>query len=116
MNPSVLTDPDFSKTNGHFILDTDASTGHGIGAVLSQKQPDGTKRVPARGSRALHRHERNYATRLEMLAQVDLIDHFRYYFLVRTDHHDLEVVDFIQTTRGTGSTLAGKAPGLQIHC
>lgn len=96
MNPSVLTDPDFSKTNGHFILDTDASTGHGIGAVLSQKQPDGTERVLAYGSRALHCHERNYyATRLEMLALVDFIDPFRYYllgrnFLVRTDHHALK--------------------------
>ena len=91
MNPPVMTDPDFSKTNSHFILDTDASTGHGVGAVLSQKQPDGSKRVPAHGSRALHCHERNCcATRLEMLALVDLIDHFRYSFLVRTDHHALK--------------------------
>lgn len=52
-------------------------------------------RVVAYGSRALHRHERNYcATRLEMLALVDFIDHFRYYllgrkFLVRKDNHAL---------------------------
>ena len=96
VNPPVLAYPDFSKNSGHFILDTDASSGHRIGAVLSQKQPDGTERVLAYGSRALHRHERNYrATRLEMLALVDFIDHFRYYllgrnFLVRTDHHALQ--------------------------
>ena len=96
MNPPVLAYPDFSETSGQFILDTDASSGHGIGAVLSQIQSDGTERVLAYGSRALHCHERNYcATRLEMLALVDFIDHFRYYllgrkFLVRTDHHALK--------------------------
>ena len=96
MNPPVLAYPDFSETSGHFILDTDASSGHGIGAVLSQKQPDGTERVLAYGSRALHYHEKDYcATYLEMLALVDSIDHFRYYllgrnFLVRTDHHALK--------------------------
>ena len=96
VNPPVLAYPDFSENSGHFILDTDASSGHGIGAVLFQKQPDGTERVLAYRSRALHRHERNYcATRLEMLALVAFIDHFRYYllgrnFLVRTDHHALK--------------------------
>ena len=96
MKPPALAYPDFSKTSGHFILDTDTSSGHSIGAVLSQKQPDGTERVLAYGSRALHCHERNNcATRLEMLALVDFIDHFRYYllgrnFLVRTDHHALK--------------------------
>ena len=83
VNPPVLAYPDFSENSGHFILDTDASSGHGIGAVLSQKQSDGTERVLA------------CATRLEMLALVDFIDHFRYYllgrnFLVPTDHHALK--------------------------
>ena len=70
--------------NGQFIFDTDASSGSGIGAVPSQKQADGTERVIAYGSRALHRHVRNYcSTRLEMLALVDFINHFRYYLLGR---------------------------------
>ena len=42
VNLPVLAYPDFRENSGHFILDTDASSGHGIGAVLSQKQPDGT--------------------------------------------------------------------------
>ena len=94
-NPPVLAYPDFSIATGQFILDTDASSGSGIGAVLSQKQADGTERVIAYGSAALHRHERNYcATGLEILVLVDFIDHFHYYllgrkFLVWTDHHAL---------------------------
>ena len=49
-----------AETSSHFILDTDASSGHGSGAVLSQKQPDGTERVLAYGSHALYCHKRNY--------------------------------------------------------
>ena len=96
VNPPVLAYPNFDAEGGQFILDTDASTGQGIGAVLSQCQTDGTERVIAYGSRSLQPPERNYcATRLEMLALVDFIDHFRYYllgrkFLVRTDHQALQ--------------------------
>ncbi|KAL9970389.1 hypothetical protein ACROYT_G022754 [Oculina patagonica] len=91
----VLAYPDFSSDAGTFILDTDASQQLGIGAVLSQLQPDGAERAIAYGSRSLNDHEKNYcATRLEMLALVTYIDHFRYYLLgrrfrVRTDHHSL---------------------------
>ena len=93
VQPPVLAYPNFSASSGQFVLDTDASSGHGIGAVLSQRQVDGTERVVAYGSLTLHRHKRNYcATRLEMLALVEFIDHFRYYllgrkFLIRTYHH-----------------------------
>ena len=96
IHPPVLAYPDFSASSGWFVLDTDARGGHGIGAVLSQKQAVGTERVVAYGSRTLHHHERNFcATRLEMLALVEFIDHFRYYllgraFLVQTDHHALK--------------------------
>ena len=38
----VLGYPDFSPAAGSFIFDTDASQYLGIGAVLSQRQPDGT--------------------------------------------------------------------------
>ncbi|KAK3729021.1 hypothetical protein QZH41_002883 [Actinostola sp. cb2023] len=41
----VLAYPNFSTDAGRFILDTDASQQLGIGAVLSQLQPDGTERV-----------------------------------------------------------------------
>ena len=65
-----LAYPEFSPDAGLFVLDTDASQHLGIGAVLSQLQPDGTERVIAYGSSSLNEHEKNYcATQLEMLAQ-----------------------------------------------
>ena len=91
----ILAYPDFSEGSGEFILDTDASTKVGIGAVLSQKQRDGTERVIAYGSRSLHEPEKNYCvTRLEMLALVHFTDYYRYYllgrkFTARTDHNAL---------------------------
>jgi len=83
----VLAYPDFSANAGTFILDTDA--------ILSQVQPDGLEKFIAYGSRSLNDHERNYCTtRLEMLALVTYVDHFRYYLLgckfrIRTDHSSL---------------------------
>ena len=53
VQPPVLAYPDFNPDSGRFILDTDASTGHGIRSVLSQVQADGTEQVVAYGSRAL---------------------------------------------------------------
>ena len=46
----VLSYPDFSPDAGLFVLDIDASQHVGIGAVLSQLQPDGTESVIAYGS------------------------------------------------------------------
>ena len=67
----VLAYPDFSPDVGLFVLDTDASQHLGIGAVLSQLQPNGTEHVVAYGSRSLNEHEKNYCvTRLEILALV----------------------------------------------
>jgi hypothetical protein len=61
----VLAFADFSRT---FILKTDASF-DGLGAILSQKQPDGTVRVIAYGLRPSERNEANYSSfKLEMLA------------------------------------------------
>ena len=87
----VLSLPDFTK---QFILDTDASDS-GIGAVLSQKQHDGSECVIAYASRVLSKPERRYCvTRKELLAVVYFIKYFRPYllgkpFVLRTDHGSL---------------------------
>ena len=84
---SVLSHP---RTEGQFILDTDASD-EGIGAVLSQVQ-DGEERVLAFGSRTLTKTERNYCiTRRELLAVVYFVQQYKHFllgrhFLVRTDN------------------------------
>ena len=78
-----------------FVLDTDASQPLGIGTVLSRLQSNDTQRVKAYGSRSFNEQEKNYCgTRLEMLALVNCMDHFRYYlvgqkFRLRTDNHSL---------------------------
>ncbi|CAH8536658.1 unnamed protein product [Dicrocoelium dendriticum] len=90
----VLAFPDTRLSAGPFILDTDASN-TGIGAVLSQRTPDGKEPVIAYASRSLSQRERNYcATRKEMLALIFFIKQFRHYllgrkFIVRTDHQSL---------------------------
>ena len=87
--------PDFSPDAGLFVLDTDASKPLGIGAVLSRLQLNDTERVIPYVSRSLNEQEKNYCgTRLEMLALVNCMDHFRYYlvgqkFRLRTDNHSL---------------------------
>lgn len=84
----------FSRGNGIFILNTDASN-LGIGAVLSQEQ-DGNEKVIAYYSRAFSRTEKNYCvTRRELLAVVDSVKSFHHYlygrqFLVQTDHVSLK--------------------------
>ena len=72
----VLAYPDFSKP---FILETDAS-GAGLGAVLAQRQTDGTVRPVAYASRSLQGPEHNYGiTELEGLGVVWAVKHFRPY-------------------------------------
>ena len=84
----TLALPDWSQ---QFIIDTDASD-TGIGAVLSQRQSDGTEHVIGYASRLLTKCERNYCvTRKELLAVVSFLRHFRQYllgaaFTLRTDH------------------------------
>lgn len=87
----TLAFPDYDLP---FILDTDASD-VGIGAVLSQRQSNGSERVIAYASRTLSRPERRYCvTRRELLAVVTFIQQFRPYLLgrefqLRTDHGSL---------------------------
>ena len=87
----VLAFPNFDQ---EFILETDAS-GVGLGAILAQKQPDGTVQPTAYGSRTLQQHEKKYgATELEALGVVWAVKHFRHYLYghhchVLTDHEPL---------------------------
>jgi hypothetical protein len=87
----VLSFPDFAEP---FILETDAS-GAGMGAVLAQKQGDGTVRPIAYANRSLQPHEKNYGiTELEGLGVVWEVKQFRPYLYghrceVYTDHSAL---------------------------
>ena len=89
----TLAFPDYDFS---FILDTDASD-VGVGAVLSQRQRDGSERVIAYGSRTLSRPERRYCVtrrELHVLAVVTFVQQFRPYllgrdFLLHTDHGSL---------------------------
>ena len=88
--PPVLSYPMFGP-QCEFILETDAS-GVGLGAILAQKQVDGSTHPIAYASRTLDSHKRNYGiSELEMLALVWAMRYFRPYLLghhttVYTDH------------------------------
>ena len=97
--------PDFSPDAGLFVLDTDASQPLGIGAVLSRLQLNATERVIAYGSLSLNKQENYCGTRLEMLALVNYMDHFRYYLMgqkdrLRTDNHSLVWLMSFKSLRG----------------
>ena len=94
ISPPVLAYPSFDHP---FCLETDASI-KGIGAVLSQPQPDGFVHPIAYASRSLSAAERNYSiTELETLAVVWAIQHFNYYLYgqevtVFTDHSAVKAI------------------------
>ncbi len=106
VTPPVLAYPDFKSPpeEAPFILYTDAS-GHGVGAVLSQKQ-GGVERVIAYLSRALNKHEQNYAvSQREMLAVVWSITKLRHYlwgrpFTVVTDASSLTYLRGVKDPTG----------------
>ena len=90
MTAPILAFADYNKP---FLLETDVSK-DGLGAVLSQKQPDGQYHPITYGSRALTCHEKNYhLTKLEFLAlKWAVMEHFNEYlpyqsFLVRMDNN-----------------------------
>ena len=89
----------YANYKNPFILHTDAST-TGLGAVLSQKQADGTERVVAYASHSLNKAERNYdAHKLKFLAlKWAVTDQFHEYlygspkFDVFTDNNPLTYI------------------------
>ena len=90
----VLAYPSFDHD---FILETDASI-QGLGAVLSQKQCDGSTHPVAYASRALSSSEKRYGiTELETLAVVWAVSHFHYYLYghnvsIYTDHTAVQAI------------------------
>ena len=91
---SVLAYP---QVEDPFVLETDASI-LGLGAILSQQQPDGTSHPVVYASRSLNQAERNYEiTELETLAVVWAVTHFQVYLYgnrvrIYTDHSAVKVV------------------------
>ena len=83
----------FSKEQGIFILDTDASL-WGIGSVLSEEQ-NGVEKVIAFTSKTLNSAQQNYCTtKRELFAVVTFMRHFKHYllgrkFIIRIDHAPL---------------------------
>lgn len=83
----------FPTTEGHFILDTDASA-NGIVVVLSQIH-NGQECVISYAIKTLNQAEKRYCTtKREPLAIVYIVKHFNHYlwgrhFTVRTDHSSL---------------------------
>jgi len=109
----ILSCPDYAK---EFVIQTDAS-GYGIGAVLTQPDPDGEK-VICYLSRSLSKQERNYTTsERECLALVWAIEKLRPYiegvhFTVITDHYSLK---WLHSLKDPSGRLARWAVKLQQY-
>ena len=88
-----------------FVLETDAYI-HGLGAILTQKQPDGLLHPVAYASRALLPAERNYSiSELDTRAVVWAIQYFHAYLYghqvtVITDHSVVKAI--LQTPSANG--------------
>ena len=102
--PPVLAYPRFGP-DCYFILETDAST-VGLGAVVSQAQPDGDIHPITYASRSVDKHEKNYGiSELETLGLVWAVRYFRHYLLghpciVYTDH--AACLSILNTSRPSG--------------
>lgn len=90
----------------------------GIGAVLSQRYPDGSDCVIAYASRVLTKPEKNYCvTRKELLAVVTFLNYFQHYligkpFIIRTDCGTLT---WLQTFKSPEGQLARWLEKLQEY-
>ena len=110
---TVLAFPDFQLV---FTLETDASK-LGLGAILSQNQPDGSQQPIAYASHSLQSHKQNYGiTELEALGVVWAIKHFCPYLYghrctVITDHEALK--SLLNTPQPSGK-LARWVMALQV--
>ena len=98
MMTPVLAFANFEKP---FLLETDASK-EGLGAVLSQKQPDGHYHPIAFASHTLHGGEKNYhSSKLKFLAlkwaiTKQFCEYLQYHpFTIRTDNN---LLTYILTT------------------
>jgi hypothetical protein len=95
LGDTILVYPNFSDLEKYpFVLLTDAAR-HGLGAVLLQKQPDGTERVVQYKARATTRVESaGSATQLELACLIQALTWFSSIlrlakFIIRTDHVSL---------------------------
>ena len=93
----------------------------GLGAVLSQKQADGSFHLVANGSWALTAHEKNYhSTKLEFLAlKWAITEHFKEYllyqhFLVNTDNNPLTYIMTTSNLDATGHQWVGAPSKIQF--
>ena len=110
----VLAPP---KSDRPFILHTDAATGHGLGAILIQRDDSetgekatGPERPIAYFGRKCNPAEKKYTvTECELLAVVEAIKHFRPYlwgqhFTVITDHSALRWLATMKDTINGGAS------------
>lgn len=110
----VLRCPDFSKP---FVLQTDASV-RGLGAILAQRDADGTEHVIAYLSRRLQPHEVAYSTvEAECLAIVWAVSKLKCYllghsFTVESDHQPLQ---WLQRVRDSNARLLRWSLSLQPY-
>ena len=121
METPVLASPNFDK---EFLLETDGS-GKGLGAVLAQKQEDGSTQLIAYASLTLELSEKNYGvTEVEALAVVWAVKHFRHYLYGHRCHvyMDHEALKSLMNTPHPSGHLARwglalqEVKNLHIHC